>query len=290
MSRRISILSVTQSGGNPGSFIIGPAPGNTSGDWTSVFQGRFYRDSVGNTQPFYSSATTPAGYTLIEATTFTVTDNPSYAGRYTVWTQPSALGQTSSSFSSGQTTVRVVETVGNPSSPADATSGTITNISTYYIAVAGEGAMVVPPGVEMAGRPVDIVGRGFSGWGEIFLQNQVLAVQNFAGPTAPVNPFIGQGWYDTTAGVLKIWGGSSYTAINAGVTSFRHTQTTAQTTWTVTHNLGAPAPYVVLSQFFIDTGGGVYKAILPFDITFVDANTLTVSFTGSYTGYALVRL
>jgi hypothetical protein len=57
----------------------------------------------------------------------------------------------------------------------------------------------------------------------------------------------------------------------------------------VNHNLGLVAPYVCFIQVYVDTGGGVYKMMLPSDISFVSANQLTISFTSAQAGIALIR-
>lgn len=305
MTRRIPISSVSQSGANPGSFVLGPTSGdNPTGNWTSVFQGKFYRDAAGTTQTFYNAdgtlRTPPAGYQLIEATTFTVIDNPSYNGRYTVYTQEGTTADAanpSSTFGGGLTTVRVNEAIGAPQSPSHLTNtGQVTNISTYYLLVSNESAIVVPPGVIIENRPIELVGRNFSGWGEVVQQNLIEAVQHYAGATAPASPYRGQIWYDTTSSpfLVKVYDGSAWSVINssffAPANSFRHTQSTAAATWTINHNLGASTPFIVHATFFVDTGGGVIKPILPQDVTYVSANQMTVTFSTSFSGYALVRL
>jgi len=294
MSRRIQIVSITQSGVNPGTFLIGATPDNLSGDWTPVFQGEFYRDSAGNTQPRYSSPTPPSGYSLIVATQFDVVENSRYAGRYTVYTTPTMGGLASSTFSAGQTTIRVNETIGAPNVPADLTSGYITNVSTYYLVQPTAAAIIVPPGVELSDKPISFSGRFVSGWGEVNAQNHLSKVSNFAGPTSPTSPFTGMTWFDTSTGLMKVWDSSSWVVINssyfAPANSYRHTQAGALATWTVTHNLGAAAPFIVHHTFFVDTGGAVYKPIIPSDVTYVSANQLTVTFSSAYSGFALVRL
>lgn len=291
--RRIPISSISQSGANPGTIVVGPTTDNVSGDWTQVFRGRFYRDALGNTQPFYSSPTPPSGYVLIQATTFSVVDNPSYGGRYTVYTQPSMLGLTSSTYGGGVTTVRVNEPIGAPLNPAHLTSGFVTNVSTYYITVPPDAPIIIPPEVILENRSVDLPGRSFSGWGEVFLQNLARQAQNFAGPTAPPLPFVGQPWFNTTNSEFRVWNGSSWSLLNGTVfatsSSFRHEQTVAASTWTVNHGLNLPAPFVAHASFFVDVGGGVYKPILPSDMTYVSANQLTVTFSTPYVGIALVR-
>ncbi len=299
MSRRIQITNVTPTGGSPGSFTIGPfTPDNTSGDWTSVFKGRFYRQKTSpfTVQPFYDSPlATPSGFDLIAATQFDVVDNASYAGRYTVYTPVSAADTASSLFSGGTTSVRVNENVGPPLSPADASGGYITNVSTYFIYRTGaEGSFVVPPGVSVQQDGLEFPGRTFSGWGEVFNQNMQSLLQHFASPLAPVDPVVGMLWYDIGVGLLKIWDGVDFVVVNsaafAPASSANSTKVNRSgTTWQVNHNLNAPAPYIVMCQFFVDIGGA-YKMVMPSDVTFVDANQFDVTFTQPYSGYALVRL
>jgi len=84
-----------------------------------------------------------------------------------------------------------------------------------------------------------------------------------------------------------------------GKPPYRHTQSSPPSNvgtesdpvykWTITHDLGLAYPYVASTNFFVDTGGGDYKPIIPSDVTFVNSNSLTVSFTNPYTGYAVVR-
>ena len=297
MSRSFPILSVAPTAGpsQPGTFVI-------AGDLTAVFQGKFYRQfpepawpTVPATQAFHTSPNSvPPGFRLIIATTFEVIDNPSYNGKYTVYTRPSALGQPSSSFGGGNTTIRVNEQVGAPTVPAHATNtGSIINVSTFLLDVAGEAPLVLPPTTKFDARRIDLFGRSSTGWGEGYAQNFIDLTQHFAGAAAPVNPFLGQIWYNTTTSTALVFNGTAWATLNGGVfapaTSFRHTQTVAATTWTIDHNLGAAAPFIVLVQFFRDVGGNA-KMILPSDITFVNANTLTCTFSNAETGWALVRL
>jgi len=288
MSRQLAIIAVTPNGQGFGTFTVGPvSPDNVTGDWTSVFADKFYRLTVSpyTRVPFDPNAAAPAGYQLIEATTFDVVQNASYAGRYTVYT---------SAFAGGVTTITVNEVLGAPLTPADTAAGYVTNISTYYIYVAGGSPIIIPPGVTIADYPIDLPGRTVSGWGEVFNQDLFALYQNFASTTAPANPSIGALWYNPTTNVLSIFN-STWVVVNAGVfapaNSYRHTQSSGSLTWTINHNLGADAPFLVHASFFVDTtGGGVYKPIIPSDVTYVSATQLTVTFTNPYAGYALIRL
>ncbi len=306
MTRRIPISSVTASAGpgSPGSFSLGATADNPSADWTSVFQGKFYRDALGVTETFYNSNgsaryTTqdppPAGYQLIEATTFTVTGGAAFNGRYTVYTQQGSVNDSaneSAVFGGGLTTVKVNEVV-----PSGIIGGSafVTNVSTYYLLLPNESTpLVIPPGVNLTSRPVELFGRNFSGWGEASQQNLLRAVQHFAGSTAPANPFQGQLWYDTSTSIkiLNIWDGASWSS----VTSYRHTQAVSSATWVVTHNLNASPDLplglgrgIAHASFFVNDGG-VMKPFVPSTVTYNSENQLTATFPVGYAGYALVRL
>lgn len=291
MARILPIVKVVQSGGpgTPGRIVV-------SGNLVSSFQGKFFRqDSSPNTvAPLYSSPTTPVGYSLIAATTFDVVGNPSYNGRYTVYTPISAVDSSPSSlFSGGNTEILVNEVVGAPATAGDALAvGSITNISTYVIAIEGEASLVVPPTVLLGDRPIAIIGRNGTPWAESYTQNFVKLAQNFAGP-APVNPYLGQTWYDVATNTFNLRTSGGWTAIASGIsgsnTTFRFTQAASATSWVVAHNLGLASPFVALVQIFVDVGGGVHKMIMPSDMTFDNANQLTITFTTAQNGIVLVR-
>lgn len=65
---------------------------------------------------------------------------------------------------------------------------------------------------------------------------------------------------------------------------YNHTQSSPNSTWTVTHNLNTDA---VAVDVFIDYLGNLEK-ILPLDIVVTDSNTLTITFTTSQTGKARI--
>jgi hypothetical protein len=191
----------------------------------------------------------------------------------------------------GNTQIRVNESL--PAySGADLTAGYVTNISTYLLVVTGEASQLVLEQQDLVNRPVELMGRQSTGWGEVMFQNLLRQAQSFAGPSAPANPFLGQLWFDTINELLMIRQLGGWAVTNTaffGGAPFRFTQSSASTTWTVNHNLGLTAPYVCTFDFFVDSGGGVYKPILPSDVTFVSANQLTATFSQAFTGYAIIR-
>ena len=283
--RKIKILNINPSTSAPGSIEV-------TGDFTSIFQGRFYRDPITeSTQPAYTDPA-PVGSVLIAATTFDIIENTKYAGRYTVYTPVDNVDELSSIYVSPKTTIRVNEVVpvlGSGDASTLASDGYLINISTYLINL-GVGNLVIPPGVDITTYPIEFLGRTMFGWGEVYNQNFTNIARNFAQGTAPANPFVGQTWFDTDDGQLRAYDGASWDLVNRasfGVTA-RHTQSVAATTWTVNHGLGLTAPYIGFVQFFVDRGAGP-KMIIPSDVTFVSANQLTVSFSNAEIGYVLVR-
>jgi hypothetical protein len=282
--RKIKVLKVNPTTAVPGSIEI-------AGNFVQMFQGRFFRNAAGQTLPAYTVAP-PSTYSAIVATTFDLVENSKYSGRYTVYTPASAVDTASSSFSNSKTTISVNEVIGPlvaGDSAAYATDGYLTNISTYLIST-GTADIFVPPGTINTTLPVEILGRNVSGWGEVFAQNFVSLARTFAQSAAPTNPLVGQQWFDTDDGQVRVWNGATWDLLNKASfgSTFKHTQSTPATTWTVNHGLALAAPFIAFVQFFVDRGDGP-KMIIPSDVTFVTANQLTVTFSNAEIGYVLVR-
>lgn len=295
--RRLQILNITPSTNPtvPSTFEVGL-------DFTQLFHGQEWIDGSGGRTPFYTydsdpltgAPLPPLGTGVLLATTFEVVENANgkFNGRYTVYTKPSAGGLNSSELNGSSNTVIRVNEAMSTGVGSELNTGFITNISTYLLSVTGEASILVLEQQNRQNRPVELMGHRSSGWGEVMFQNLLRQAQCFASPTAPANPFLGQLWYDTTNSLLKIRDTSGFNVVNTsffGGTPFRHTQGTAATVWTVNHGLGLPNPFICTCDFFVDTGGGVFKPILPSDVTFTSANSLTASFTNSFSGHAIIR-
>lgn len=294
MARSFQILSVMPA--STGS----PARIEVSGDQTSSFQGKFYRQIVApnGTQPFYTGAA-PVGYSLIKATTFEIVENVSYNGRYTVYTQASNIDPTWPSWFDGvSTSIAVNELIAAPI-PANASdallTGRVVNISTYDIRIVTATAstsLIVPPTVLDESLSIAIPGRDAAPWGESMAQNLVDLAQHFSSASAPSAPVIGQVWYNTTLNELNLLTPAGWTVIASGIagsnTVYRHTQTTPSTSWVISHGLNLVSPYVAIIQIFKDVGAGVHKAVFT-DVTFTDSNHCTVDFTNAETGVVLIK-
>ena len=51
---------------------------------------------------------------------------------------------------------------------------------------------------------ITLIGRNYSGFGEVLNENFIQLLENFSNATAPINPLRGQLWFDTTENRLKV--------------------------------------------------------------------------------------
>lgn len=57
-----------------------------------------------------------------------------------------------------------------------------------------------------------LIGRNYSGFGEVLNENFIQLLENFANTSAPINPIRGQLWYDTSENRLKVYNGTAFTS------------------------------------------------------------------------------
>jgi hypothetical protein len=283
--RTLPILSIVHTP------VAGPAYIEVAGDFTSLFHGKeWINPSTLARYPFYTYTAAPYGIKLLTATTFSLNENELYDGNYVVYTKTSASDFEPVEFVGGNTRIRVIQTISTDGAGSQLTTGTVYNISTYLLSIADESDKLVLETQYDNDRPLELVGRNFSGWGEILHQNQIRLAQNFASDTAPTNPFTGQLWFNSTSNVLSIYNGS-WLPVNVAIVGlmYRHTQVTPQLIWTINHNLGER---IVDIQVFKNTGLAApndVKLIFPNDVTFNSATQVTVTFSNAESGYAIIR-
>jgi len=64
-----------------------------------------------------------------------------------------------------------------------------------------------------------LVGKNYSGYGEILNENYVKLLENFANSTQPTNPIAGQIWWDTSGNLLKVYNGTTFKTVSSSTAS-----------------------------------------------------------------------
>lgn len=75
----------------------------------------------------------------------------------------------------------------------------ITNSRGLLVAVVPEGT------VNTTATSLSLVGQGVLNYGTAEIENYIYLLENFAAPSAPVTPVLGQLWYDSNADTMKVW-------------------------------------------------------------------------------------
>jgi hypothetical protein len=262
------------------------------GDYTEAFHGAFWKDASGTEFPYYTYNLTtnlpPYGTELIPATTFMVKQNSGFGGNYTTYTKQTSDGSYNSAVYDAATNRTKIYVSNLMPQGTSVNTGVIVGISTYKFNIVGGTPKYVDERSLDESMPIGLVGRFSEVWGEIVQQNLLTLAQNFAGPIAPVNPVLGQTWFDSASSQLKIYDGSQWVAITSSIASYTHTQTTSAAAWIVDHNFNLPSPFIADVNVYVNTANGV-KIMIPSDITFVSANRISISFNSSYSGYVIVK-
>lgn len=81
----------------------------------------------------------------------------------------------------------------------------------------GQLIAVVPEGtVNTTSTSLSLVGQGVLNYGTAEIENYVYLLENFAAPTAPEPPVLGQLWYDSSSDAMKVWSSGNTWQILAG--------------------------------------------------------------------------
>lgn len=198
----------------------GPAYIEVAGDYTQLFHGKEWLDSTGNRFPYstYTAANAPYTVRLLAATTFNLKENELYDGTYTVYTKQNALDYEPVELIGSNTRIRFNQTISPDGVGTQLTTGVVLNISTYWFEIDNEANKLIVEGDVFIDRPVEMVGRFYSGWGEVLLQNQIKQAQNFSGLVPPDLPMYGQFWFNRGTNILYVYTGA-WAAVSTTINS-----------------------------------------------------------------------
>jgi len=92
--------------------------------------------------------------------------------------------------------------------------------------------------IDTSHASIKFPGRGYQNYGQPVLEGLLWVMQNFAGTTQPGLPMIGQCWYDTNTGVLRVYNGTTWqTAGGTLVSNTAPTATSVGSLWYDSLNL-----------------------------------------------------
>jgi len=74
---------------------------------------------------------------------------------------------------------------------------------------------------------ITLIGKNYSGFGEIFNENLVKMLENFAESTQPDHPLRGQIWFDSSESKLKVYNGVSFVPVSSATISSTQPSTLA---------------------------------------------------------------
>lgn len=153
--------------------------------------------------------------------------------------------------------------------------------------------------IDTSSTSVTLLGRNYSGYGELVAENLVHMVENFSNSSPPSNPLIGQIWHDTSgsSNQLKVYDGASWNPVATVTTDTSEpTGGSEGELWWDTANkqlygfdgsdwllIGPPAPSTANASTFYavitDEGAGTHSAL----VVVVDEEILGIWSWDSYT-------
>lgn len=150
--------------------------------------------------------------------------------------------------------------------------------------------------VDTAATSLTLIGRNYSNYGQIMVDDLVALLENFAYGISPSNPITGQLWYDTAAGVLKVYTGSTFKGLASLVSASGAPTTTVKGDlwWDATNGqlyvYDGTSPYAEANWRLVGPGyskingksGAIWEQIQ--DISLTNHNVVTMYLDGVRTG------
>jgi hypothetical protein len=79
--------------------------------------------------------------------------------------------------------------------------------------------VVLEDGTLDTSTSLGLLGRNYTGYGEVQNENFVFLLENFANEDPPSRPITGQAWYNTSLGSLNVYNGTAWTPVGSATTS-----------------------------------------------------------------------
>ena len=77
----------------------------------------------------------------------------------------------------------------------------------------------IPDGTINTGSSMTLVGKNYAGYGQFINDDIIRLLENGSNSTAPGAPLVGQLWWDTTSGTMKVFSGSTFKVIPGATAS-----------------------------------------------------------------------
>jgi hypothetical protein len=100
----------------------------------------------------------------------------------------------------------------------------------------GQQLMILADGTLDTSTSLFLIGKNYPGYGELQQENFVRLLETGANNSGPVNPLVGQLWYDTATNKLKIYNGITFNSIGATVSATAPSGPIAGDSWWDTTN------------------------------------------------------
>ena len=83
----------------------------------------------------------------------------------------------------------------------------------------GEQLVVLEDGTLDTSTSLGLLGRNYTGYGEVQNENFLFLLENFANENPPARPLTGQAWYNTVIGSLNVYNGTAWAPVGSATTS-----------------------------------------------------------------------